>query len=246
MSMYSPFSRSRPKPDAARFPLIALLGITLASACGGGKLAPIVPVGLEPSSSAAVAPWVDSLRPRDWRFHRFRWQLRDDRGAAGGRGSVHVAGPDSLRFDAAGPFGSGKAAAVVVGDTALWAEPEEDIQRLVPNYPLLWAMIGVPLGPVAGAEVRRYANDRMVAWQFVRGADTVEYAWTPGDPGELIADVREGGRRIGRVTTRIAAGGALVSSRLIVPSAPARLDISFTLSREEPPFEPDIWIRPAP
>lgn len=244
--MYSPRSRSRRRPDLPRFRRVALLGITLASACGGGKLAPIVPVGLEPSSVAAVEPWIDSLKPRNWQFHRFRFQLRDDRGAAGGRGSAHVAGPDSLRFDVAGPFNSNRAAAVVVGDTALWAEPEEDVQRLVPNYPLLWAMLGVPLGPVTGAEVRRFANDRMVAWQFVHGADTVEYAWTPGDPGELIADVREGGKRIGRVTTKISASGALVSSRLIVPSGPARLDISYTLTRDEPAFEPDIWIRPAP
>ena len=244
--MYSPAPRSRSQTVPFRLSWIGLLGITLASACGGGRLGPIVPVALEPSSAAAVEPWIDSLKPRTWQFHRFRWQLRDDRGAAGGRGSLHVAGPDTLRFDAAGPLHSGRAAAVVVGDTAVWAEPEEDVRRLVPNYPLLWAMIGVPLGPVPGTEVRRFADARMVAWQFVHGADTVEYAWTPGDPGELITDVREGGQRVGRVTTRIAANGALVSSRLIVPKAPARLDITYYLSRDEPAFAPDTWIRPSP
>ena len=70
------------------------------------------------------------------RLHRFKWLFQDERSSAGGRGSARIAPPDSLRFDVAGPFGSGAAAAAVVGDQPLWAEPPDAVKKLVPNYPL--------------------------------------------------------------------------------------------------------------
>ncbi len=48
-----------------------------------------------------------------------------------------------MRFDVAGPFGSGAASAAVVGEQPLWAEPPDAIEKMVPNYPLMWGMFGV-------------------------------------------------------------------------------------------------------
>ena len=64
-------------------------------------------------------------------------------------GSARVAPPDSLRFDVAGPFGAGAAAAAVIGDQPLWAEPPDAVKKLVPNYPLMWAMFGIARQPEA-------------------------------------------------------------------------------------------------
>lgn len=189
---------------------------------------------------------MDSTGIRDPVIHRFRWQFRDPVGSAGGPGSARITPGDSLRFDVAGPFGSGRGAAFVIGDSARWAQPEEDVRKLVPNYPLLWAMLGIVRLPVMVEDVRRFEDARMTAWRFVSGPDTTEYAWIRDEEPRLIADVRHAGERIGRVETRFDAAGRLKSSRLDVPSAPARLDIRYVSSEKTDGFPPETWAPPAP
>lgn len=222
-------------------PVVLLAGMLLAGCTGGGRLPPVMPSGAVPASEAAADSFVRQFVPSQYHFHRFRWQFQDDRGAVGGRGSLHVAAPDSLRFDVAGALGSGKAAAFVVGDSAQWAEPEDDVRKLVPNYPLLWAMLGVPLPPAHGASVSRFADARVEAWRYVAGPDTIDYVLTRAAPRRLVADVRQAGKSLGRVTTDLGLDGAPLKSRLVVPSVPARLDITYYLSRTETGFAPDTW-----
>ena len=112
-------------------------------------------VGAAPVSREQVAEWVRGTLPAEHRLHRFKWLFRDENSSAGGRGSARIAPPDSMRFDVAGPFGSGAASAAVVGDQPLWAEPPDAIEKLVPNYPLMWAMFGVARLPEAGADSAR-------------------------------------------------------------------------------------------
>jgi len=151
-----------------------------------------------------------------------------------------------LRFDVIGSLGSFRGAAVVFGDSSVWAEPEEDVSKMVPNYPLLWAMLGIARHPAPGATIRRFDDARVLAWQFASGADTVEYVRTGAPAGKLIADVRQAGRMIGRVETVFGPDGTAISSRLTVPSVPARLDLSFTSTDTQATFEPDIWSPPPP
>ncbi|HET6837132.1 MAG TPA: hypothetical protein VFH24_03755 [Gemmatimonadales bacterium] len=202
---------------------------------------PVVPEGIRPVSAADVAEWVASTIPPHHQLYRFKWLLRDERGSAGGRGSVRVAPPDSLRLDVAGPFGSGAASAVVVGDHPLWTDPPDAISRLVPNYPLMWAMVGIARMPPTGVELRGLTNGSTQAWQYAGSADTIEYARTTGDPGRLIAEVRQAGKLIGRVETTLASDETPLKARLTVPSAPAQLDLTF-LSTARDSFAPDIWL----
>jgi len=188
-----------------------------------------------------VAEWVASTIPSESRLHRFKWLFQDERGSAGGRGSARILPPDSLRFDVAGPFGSGAASAVVVGDRAVWTEPPDAIARLVPNYPLMWAMFGVSRMPPEGAELRGLAQDSVVAWQYAVGSDTVQYARTGGNPVRFVAEVRQAGKVIGRAETTLQPDGAPIKARLTVPSAPAKLDLTF-LSTTRATFAPDIWL----
>jgi hypothetical protein len=202
---------------------------------------PLVPVAAGPVSPEQVATWVRATVPTDPRLLRFKWLFRDERSSAGGRGSARIAPPDSLRFDIAGPFGSNPAAAAVVGDSALWVRPEDVIKKLVPNYPLLWALLGVARLPDSGAVIRGLSEGSTTVWQYALGSDTVEYVRSEGSPGKLLAEVRRAGKVVGRAETRLAPDGLPAAARLTVPSVPARLDLTFLSSTRSARFAPDIW-----
>lgn len=213
--------------------------------CGASRPGPVVPVALQPVSAAQVAGWVAATRPTDRQLLRFKWQFLDERDAtAGGSGSAQIAIPDSLRFDYRGPLGAGRGAAAVLGDSALWAEPEDQVKKLVPNYPLLWAMLGVARSPSSRDSLTGLDDERITAWRYVNGVDTVDYARSKGAPVQLMADVREGRKRIGRVVTTFDAKGHPVQSRLDVPSGPVRLTLRFTMITTPQPFDPEIWHAP--
>src|SRR5215208_2174932 len=222
---------------------LPILLLYLGSAQVACRKAPeaVVPAGAQPTSLAEVAPWVSATVPAAHQVYRFKWLLRDERGSAGGRGAVRVAPPDSLRFDVAGPFGSGAASAVVVGDRAVWTDPPDAIARLVPNYPLMWAMFGVARRPPQGVELRGLATESTQAWQYAGATDTLEYARTTGSPGRFVAEVRQAGKLLGRAETTLSSDGSPQKARLTVPSAPAQLDITF-LSINRDSFAPQIWL----
>jgi len=134
---------------------------------------------------------------------------------------------------------------VVIGDRALWTNPADAIARLVPNYPLMWAMFGVARMPPESVTVRALSTSSTQAWQFAGTRDTVEYARSAGDDGRLVAEVHQAGTLIGRAETTLGPDGAPLKARLTVPSGPAQLDITF-LSITRDTFAPDIWITRKP
>jgi len=219
-----------------------------AGACSVGRLAPMpIPVGMAPAALGDAARWVESTRPPDNREIRFRWKFQNDReGSLAGRGRIRLALPDSVRLDAAGPLGLHSSAAVVVGDTALWGEPEQDVQKLVPNYQLFWAMLGIARLPRGTEAARHFADGTLAAWQFSLGQDTVEYIRENGTVPRLIAEVRQNGQRLGRVETKFGPDGFPTSSRLMVPRPASKLELTFYQNVKARPFAPDTWTRPAP
>jgi hypothetical protein len=219
--------------------LLAYLGL-VGAGCRSAP-GPVVPSGAQPVSEAQVAQWVAATVPRDQLLHRFKWLFRDARASAGGRGSARIAPADSLRFDVAGPFGSGAASAVVIGDQALWTEPPDAIAKMVPNYPLMWAMFGIARMPSPGAALRGVTEGKTTAWQYAGSSDTIDYVRTMGNPVRFVAVVRQAGELIGRAETSLAPDGTPLKARLTVPSAPAQLDLTF-LSTTRASFAPDIWL----
>ncbi len=214
----------------------------LVVAVGGCASGPgsVVPLDAAPVSRAQVGTWVKATLPTEKRLHRFKWLFQDERSSAGGRGSARIAPPDSLRFDVAGPFGSGAASAAVIGDSALWARPPDAVAKLVPNYPLLWAMFGVARLPEDGDSLSGIAHGDVTAWRYAGGADTVSYLRTAGKTGKLVTEVRRGGQLVGRAETTLDGDGAPLTARLLVPSVPAKLALTF-LSTGRADFAPDIW-----
>jgi hypothetical protein len=226
--------------------LALLLALAAASAaCRSAAPGDVVPVDAAPVGAADVRQWVEQTVPAEPRLHKFKWLFQDERGSAGGRGSVRIAPPDSLRFDAAGLFDIQSSSAVVLGDKPLWVDPPDALDKLVPNYPLLWAMFGIARGPHGEAELRGLTDGQLTAWRYITGADTVDYRYTRdarGDATGLIAEVREGGQLVGRVETKLGPGGVPLKAKLVVPSVPAKLDLTF-LSTTRTAFAPDTWQR---
>jgi hypothetical protein len=145
-----------------------------------------------------------------------------------------------MRFDVAGPFGSGAASAAVIGSTPLWAEPPDAVKKLVPNYPLMWAMFGVARLPEPGDSLRGLADGETTAWQYANATDTVSYVRTTGKSSRLVAEVRQGGKVVGRAETTLDSTGIPLTARLVVPSVPAKLNLTF-LSTARADFTPEIW-----
>jgi hypothetical protein len=205
---------------------------------------PVAPIGFAPDLQGQAPAWVAATVRPEARQLRFDWKFQDPKGLAQGRGSARMAAPDSLRFDFRGPLGSGRGAAAVVGDSALWAEPEDQVKKLVPEYALLWAILGQARTPGGPQDVSVIESATLQAWRYVQGADTVEFILTRAVPRQLVADVRRAGTRVGRVVTTFDAEGFPSKARLDVPGTPARLDITFTEARVLPRVPADAWERP--
>ena len=213
-------------------------------ACSGGLPPLVLPAGGTTATSADVRAWADSFQSGALVLHRFKWQYRDRDQAAGGRGSARIAGRDSLRLDMIGPLGAGRGGAFVIGDVEQWAQPEEEVRKIAPDYQLLWAMLGIPRLPETVDEVTRYEGPGLVAWRLVHGSDTVEFARQAGSDIRFMADVRQAGVRVGRVQTTYHADGSLKSSRLDVPRGPARLDLNYYATSRPASFPADTWSPP--
>jgi hypothetical protein len=222
----------------------AILLSTGLLACSAGLAGPAMPAPLAPADGDAIAAWLDSLRVPVATEMRVHWRFQDPHGEASGPGSLVFVPPDSLRFDVRGPLGSGARAAMVVGDEAIWAEPAEDVADLVPNYTLLWAMIGQVRAPEPGDHIEVVDAAPLFGWRYTRGADTIDYIIDRSRPHQLVADVRRAGERIGRVHTVFDTLGRVARSRLDVPSRPARLDLTFTRHRWPDSLPRTLWDRP--
>lgn len=221
---------------------LPLLTASLA-ACGAGRVPPLVPISAAAAPPEQVRAWVrpDALPGRT--LVRFRWSYKNEKGSAGGRGTARIASADTVRLDTAGPLGSGAASAMVVGDSTYWVQPADAIERLVPNFPLMWAMFGLARLPAADAVVEGVSDSAATAWRYRMGSDTLEYRRTP----TLLQSVfRSKGKVIGTAETSFGPDGALLKARLVVPQAPARLDLTFTRVTRNAQFEPDVWTPRAP
>jgi hypothetical protein len=188
---------------------------------------------------------VAATAPQAGAMHRFKWLYQEEGPAKGGRGSARIALPDTLRFDIAGSLGIGKGSAFVVGDSAVWVVPAKSVDDLVPSFPLLWAMFGVALGPETTDRLAGLSSGDRTAWQYVDGADTVNYLRVAGKTVTFYSEVRHAGKVTGRTEMTSSAEGVPLKATLTVPSVPAKLEITFYATVPTPAFPASTWARPA-
>jgi len=208
-----------------------------------GRLAPLVAVALAPGDRLQAVAWAQRTLPRRDTAIRFRFRYEDRRRRWGGHGTARMAPPDSLRFDYTGPLGLGSGAAVVVGDSAVWADPEENFRSLVPAVRMLWAAFGVVRPPDSAASVAGGPAPPRTVWRFIRDADTLDYVASDGAPRTLEAEWRREGKVVARSRTELAVGAQPAKARIDFPEAPARFELTVVAVDTAAVFAPSLWRR---
>jgi hypothetical protein len=214
-------------------------------------------MALAPASRDSAAQWARTTLPRTPALMRFRWHYQDERVKYAGRGTVRIAPPDTLRFDYVGPLGLGSGAAVIIGDSVVWADPEKDFRSLVPAIPMLWAAFGMVRPPADDAGVfgtqlvDSLRHTRRSVWRFAQPEDTLDYIVTPPDSagraGALLeAEWRRRGKMVARSRSRLDTLAHPANARVDFAEASkgaggARFELTVVAFDTTQVFLPAIW-----
>ena len=206
-----------------------------------GHLAPLVPEPLAPVAPDSIAAWTVPNGPTRPVALRFKWKYRDDRQSGGGRGTLRIAPPDSMRVDWAAYLNIKTGAAVVIGDSLRWADPKEDSSSsMAQAIQLVWTALGIVRPPDAGVATFGARDSTGAAWRYIRDRDTVAFRLA-GTPRTLQGEWRRGGKVIARSRTQLAAGGLPQGTRVDVPERSARFEITFVAVDSTVQFPPVLW-----
>ncbi len=206
-------------------------------------------MALAPANRDSAVAWTRTTLPRTPTLIRFRWRYQDERVKYAGRGSTRIARPDSLRFDFAGPFNLGNGAAVVIGDSVAWADPEKNFRSLVPAIPMLWAAFAMVRPPandarvLGGQLVDSVTHKRRVFWRFAQVEDTLDYVVTDsaGRESLLEAEWRRRGAVVARSRSQLDALRRPASARVDFPEAPARFELTVGVVDTAAVIPPNVW-----
>ena len=206
-------------------------------------------MALAPASRDTATAWARRTLPRTPTLIRFRWRYQDERVKYAGRGSARIAPPDSMRFDYAGPLNLGSGAAVVIGDSVAWADPEKDFRSLVPAIPMLWAALGMVRPPGADAVVLgtmlvdSLIQRRRIVWRFVQVEDTLDYMVTDSAGRRSLVDAewRRRGKSVARSRSKLDTLQRPASARVDFPEAPARFELTVSVVDTAAILTPALW-----
>jgi hypothetical protein len=228
-------------------PLMLVPVVLFAAGCAAAMKVPVMPATFTPIAVADVRSWSRASMPAKWEVMTFKFRQRNlvDGETHGGNGWVFVAPPDSLHLDFHTALGLVSGAASVLGDSALWAEPKDQVEKLVPSYHLLWAMAGIARPPAAGwtAQSSSDQKTKTLTVLYTRGSDTVLYS---SQRTKLVTYVVEGGRPIGRVWAEFNELRQLRSAKLMVLSSPFSVDVSYdSIATKKPKhIDAETWNAP--
>jgi hypothetical protein len=222
---------------------LCVLALAAVGACAT-RPAPLAPEALPAVPRTAVSEWVDGYVPDHSTRYGLRWRYETQKGEARGRAVVRFVPPDSVRFDYRAPFGR-SGAAVVVGDSVLWAEPEEQAGGFVAVATLFWAALGIPRHPPVGWAVSGRHSGATRVWRYTRGLDTLTYLAVDGMSGTLSAELVRGRELLGTVEAELGRStDEPVKATMLFPSEATI--VLFTVQAIEPltSVAEDIWQRP--
>jgi hypothetical protein len=81
----------------------------------------------------------------------------------------------------------------------VWAEPEEDVEMLIPAVPLFWAALGLPRDPPIGTDIYGIETAEGRSWRYGVGGDTLEYHVARVPQLRFLAEMRQFDNVLGRV-----------------------------------------------
>ncbi|HEX4633684.1 MAG TPA: hypothetical protein VH163_07630, partial [Gemmatimonadales bacterium] len=198
--------------------------MTAATACRPSTLAP---AALAPASADSARGWALTTAPKHGAGIRFKWRYEDRKLNAAGRATARVAPPDSVRLDYAATLGLSSGAGVVVGDSVIWADPDQDFRSFIRGVRVFWATLGVarpaPAGAVVTAGLVGSADHPRMAWRYATGADTLTYVG-----GNQVLDVewRNGSTVVARSHTELDQRGWPARAQVEFPEAGARFELT--------------------
>jgi len=206
-----------------------------------GHLAPLVPESLAPVAPDSIAVWTAPNGPARRVALRFKWKYRDDRQSGGGRGTLRLAPPDSMRVDWAAVLNVRTGAAVVIGDSLRWADPKGDYPSSTAQaIQLVWSALGIVRPPDSSVATFGMRDSAGAAWRYIRDRDTVAFRLS-GSPRTLQGEWRRGGKVMARSRTQLAAGGLPQGTRVDVPERSARFEITFVAVDSTAQFPAALW-----
>lgn len=218
----------------------ALSGALLLAAC---RPAPVVPAGaFSPSSREALAEAAARTRPAGYHLLRIRWRSDDGQVSVSGSGAVRVA-PDSLRVDVVVRLGVGRGTLILAGDSVR-AEPEDVVERWLPDRFALWAALGVIRLPGAAQAVERL-DDGARTFFRMRDAEGRESIFELH--GDTLAGVvrLQDGRPVARLELTRGADGAVQRARVTDLERGARFEVQTVSRQESEAFPREMWqLRP--
>jgi hypothetical protein len=172
---------------------------------------------------------------------RFKWHYQDNRRSGGGRGTVRLSPPDSLRVDWAAVLNARTGAAVVIGDSLRWADPKEDYPSALPQaIQLIWTVLGIVRPPSPGTATFGMRDSTRTVWRYTQDRDTLAFRLT-AVPRTLEAEWRRGGKLMARSRTEYGASGLPQRARVDVPQRSARFELSFGVVDTTASLTPALW-----
>lgn len=186
------------------------------------------PLAGAPTTAAVPAA---QLAPGHQRL-TFRWEFSDGEVGFKGEGVARVAAPDSARLDFFVDNGMGGGRAVLIGGTLSVPRGAEQIRRVLPPSPLLWAALG-RLAVPAAADTTVRSEGRLLRAEM--GGDP---RWRVTFDGSRLVELTriDGGRVAERVSR--AADGAVQYQHL---SAQRRLSLTKFAATAAGEFDAAIW-----
>jgi hypothetical protein len=209
------------------------------TACQPSALAPR---SLKPVSADSARTWAQTTAPKHAAGIRFKWRYEDRKLNAAGRATARVAPPDSVRLDYAATLGLSSGAGVVVGDSVIWADPDQDFRSFIRGVPVFWAMMGVarpaPAGAVVTAGTIGSSGHPRYAWRFATGADTLTYV---SGGAALDVEWRSGSQVVARSHTDLDERGWPARAQVEFPEAGARFELTVVGIDTTVVVPPALW-----
>ena len=162
----------------------------------------------------------------------FRWEFSDGEVGFKGEGVARVAAPDSARLDFFVDNGMGGGRAVLIDGTLLVPRGAEQIRRVLPPVPLLWAALGrLALPPAPDTTVRSEGR-------LLRAEVGTDPRWRMTfDGGRLVELTRIDGGRVAERVSRAADGEV----QYLHLTAQRRLSLTKVAATPAGDFDAAIW-----